>query len=979
MEHVEFVQTRLELNILEEDLFWHESEILGLDVSQCAGKCIASSVDCLLFGSNKKCCSIGTLTNVSSTRPMEQITERVYVNQKMLQNWIPSKFFKLTVNEVPSGNVNWFQNVSTRSDCYLGSMLVKPIPNLFGYSKSTSMCFEGFLTSNQSLHSTKMKGVESLYFHKDVLKSLVNRNSVSVPCGSLDKLMKHILESKTVQSSLECLAYCIMRGQFCHLVLLLGYNECLLVSFNQKLDQASRAQMVEDSGATNCTKTIVLSPINRLRDLEGNEVFESKTFSKYVFSVSTIDEEVPITCLLKCLLAFHPLCSFYLEKSGVCYLGNFQVQPNLTFDLLTNERIQVIQGSDWMSNSTQHLVPLSSLVWGLRIYNWTSPVGSENICGSMCLLRDLDMSCDFFVFVEDTCFFGNLTFNKGLDLLDSVFHGTPIIVKGVLDYSKYLPALNSFQSQWSEKIYKQQKVLNWEQCHGLCYLDSGPCYIFTFFLSDGTCSLGDWNSKSEKYYVNPNSTIYQYEPQAMLVTGGERNILFLESMSTCYDPGVLGHPTKLTYESAAIHKSLLFVCGGSNVQNLTEGGCFRIDLALDFPFWERMPNLPFPQLSMGLLLTAEDGFLYYFGGESGSLLSSKVAKFDVEFNQWYDARADMVVPLKRHCGVEYKGSFWIIGGETSGISKYTSRVSVFNPSTLTWTQKGFYPVSSARSKVHCGTSVHMDTKHDLLWVLGGSTNTLEELVDVNVYDLTLDSGYWRTLPSLPSGLPYGKLPNAVFAFGPGEVYFVPHQISAWEGWTSMMRFNWETHKFQRHPKSSYQFNVSLTSLPTKIPLHWFWDCIPQAADWSLVASHNVSSQWFAFDQFLLNSSNLYINQSRMRELRDCDERFHLRLVYPELGYFNEWSQDSDPTNSSQTSVTGFQAITMKYATYFNGLRYSAHLGVALMSGDQREDAKTYSVGTMKNIDNQNQIHGPVLSNGSEIFVRSLRLLMKNLC
>lgn len=91
-----------------------------------------------------------------------------------------------------------------------------------------------------------------------------------------------------------------------------------------------------------------------------------------------------------------------------------------------------------------------------------------------------------------------------------------------------------------------------------------------------------------------------------------------------------------------------------------------MDLSNDPPIWEEVQSLPSSQQFMGLLLTLEDGFLYYFGGARGSIISSKVAKYDIELNQWTDANANMVMPLKNQCGVAHKGFFWIIGGETTG-------------------------------------------------------------------------------------------------------------------------------------------------------------------------------------------------------------------------------------------------------------------------------------------------------------------------
>lgn len=107
-----------------------------------------------------------------------------------------------------------------------------------------------------------------------------------------------------------------------------------------------------------------------------------------------------------------------------------------------------------------------------------------------------------------------------------------------------------------------------------------------------------------------------------------------------------------------------------------------------------------------------------------------------------------------------------------------------------------------------------------------------------------------------------------------------------------------------------------------VPMHMLWTCVPMSTKWTLLASHDVSNgQYFSYgtlsvgepgsDTFMeMSDIDSYRYFSRIprdnKSLchlpvlhRSCDDRFHFRLVYPDLGFYNDWWQRSNPTTDEE--------------------------------------------------------------------------------
>eukprot|EP00095_Tigriopus_kingsejongensis_P007512 maker-scaffold103_size370364-snap-gene-1.23 protein:Tk07512 transcript:maker-scaffold103_size370364-snap-gene-1.23-mRNA-1 annotation:"tamm-horsfall protein" len=54
-----------------------------------------------------------------------------------------------------------------------------------------------------------------------------------------------------------------------------------------------------------------------------------------------------------------------------------------------------------------------------------------------------------------------------------------------------------------------------------------------------------------------------------------------------------------------------------------------------------------------------------------------------------------------------------------------------------------------------------------------------------------------------------------------------------------------------------------------------------------------------------NTEDVFFSDfSQFDSLRSCDGNYHFRLVWPDLGYFNEWLQTNDITKNGP--VTGYR-------------------------------------------------------------------------
>lgn len=94
---------------------------------------------------------------------------------------------------------------------------------------------------------------------------------------------------------------------------------------------------------------------------------------------------------------------------------------------------------------------------------------------------------------------------------------------------------------------------------------------------------------------------------------------------------------------------------------------------------------------------------------------------------------------------------------------------------------------------------------------------------------------------------------------------------------------------------------------------YVWNCKVLSEDWLLVMQQDdelagPANEFFSPGNFEMNPTSpkrrLHSIMNDLSAHATCDGRFHFRMVWPELGFYNEWFQASDPT--SDYNVAGFQ-------------------------------------------------------------------------
>ncbi|TRY70260.1 hypothetical protein TCAL_16391, partial [Tigriopus californicus] len=170
----------------------------------------------------------------------------------------------------------------------------------------------------------------------------------------------------------------------------------------------------------------------------------------------------------------------------------------------------------------------------------------------------------------------------------------------------------------------------------------------------------------------------------------------------------------------------------------------------------------------------------------------------------------------------------------------------------------------------------------------------------------------------------------------------------------------------------------------EIPLHTRWTCLSMGSEWIRIVEQ-TSGNFFLPNQITGYSTPLYSNLENLNNYKSsCLGHYHFRLVWPGLGYFNEWLQDNDMIQPSP--VAGFKKIALKYPNHFGGLFYVNIGGLSsgdpddtLAKGDTRPGGGSYGVGRFSGTSG-NLLPGPVGRDGStSIDVEHLILFIKDDC
>ncbi|TRY69007.1 hypothetical protein TCAL_08069, partial [Tigriopus californicus] len=106
-----------------------------------------------------------------------------------------------------------------------------------------------------------------------------------------------------------------------------------------------------------------------------------------------------------------------------------------------------------------------------------------------------------------------------------------------------------------------------------------------------------------------------------------------------------------------------------------------------------------------------------------------------------------------------------------------------------------------------------------------------------------------------------------------------------------------------------------------IPLRHVPICESQSRMWKLIVNHVKPTRFpiGGWNENMNDDQNSIYSHFQMLEEFRCEGRFHFRLIYPELGTYNEWYQTNDPSLQSNGSATDFIGVALGMPLGFNGL------------------------------------------------------------
>lgn len=109
--------------------------------------------------------------------------------------------------------------------------------------------------------------------------------------------------------------------------------------------------------------------------------------------------------------------------------------------------------------------------------------------------------------------------------------------------------------------------------------------------------------------------------------------------------------------------------------------------------------------------------------------------------------------------------------------------------------------------------------------------------------------------------------------------------------------------------------------------------LSDGSEWLCIFNHDLRDDetWFTNAteaSICSNKENRYSLLNYISQFKSTDNKYEFILSYPERGriedgFYNRWTQTSDPNTAGQSVVSGFTAVTTKWSSYNKGLAKSA--------------------------------------------------------
>ncbi|TRY68998.1 hypothetical protein TCAL_08066 [Tigriopus californicus] len=707
--------------------------------------------------------------------------------------------------------------------------------------------------------------------------------------------------------------------------------------------------------------------------LYGNVFEENITSIKYApFLFKTRDaEDFQQSCEFYCAFQSNPDCHFFILSDEICYLGNLnEILPSVSSS--TNmEVVQMFRNTLNTSLGEFITIQLPHHIWRVRMHTQFQIDSNVGACAIRCVLMELSKECTLFVYDGTTCYLGSKNYLENVDTVHDI--SDVQVHESVLPFMRTLFKPRT-TTDWSSQMYNKVSLINAsprdeDECLLRCFFDDGPCY--SFVIQGSECFLGDPFVNSSLFIETGTHVLMERNPKLHIIHGGRVN--GSDDKSAAIFEGFFGFcgqslpdlPVPLSSMGYAYGENAIFVCGGISNGIGAQDKCYRLDFKVFPRTWAPLPSLMNTQVMFPMIY--HEGILYAMGGLiDGSTVVPNMRYLNLESSlSWVNGAANS--GFFGHCGLLYQNQIYTFGG-SSTLEPYSRSVEIYDILSDNWLNSGFLLPQGLRHMACSLVLGQRDTLPDLFLLAGGETALGEYSMKAYSIDPSV-SGIVTEMVDLPMGVSQFGSQNSFAVFHETSVFLVvgfgneSHSTKSIFGWN-----RWST-------KFSPLFDQALAREQpgnTMIPLCNFPACSQQHRRWKYVINH-VKPFRYPIDGWNLNVLQTgHPGHSQFDVINNYtfDGQYHFRLVYPELGTYNEWYQTSNPLNGSHTSTTGFIGVALGMPVGFNGLVYN-NVDALVMGDSNITHPNWFSVGRIKNDSPSGEFPGPqnTLVSSVQLFIR----------
>ncbi|XP_059097072.1 uncharacterized protein LOC131891494 isoform X2 [Tigriopus californicus] len=712
---------------------------------------------------------------------------------------------------------------------------------------------------------------------------------------------------------------------------------------------------------------------------------------KFVHYVVTIEELSLEACWIACI--FTPYCHFIKVEGTECGLGSLEpkISANATmsdgdgFIYIRKDEVALMNISNYDKETS-----LSS-TWSQFSFKSFKNVTSIQMCSVICALIDFGKPCMFFSLIGENCRLGAWEHVTGWNINPPVH--TNVYLSQAYDSHLMFEVVETIPD-WKNKIFlKREEVKSVTECELICVLSPRGCSLYS--LDGSNCYLGDWNvDTSDVLLQTPSSALFGYEEVAYTLNTRPVNAtdipftlgheVALRDQKACVNTGLPNtwNQTENRGQVTAFSHPILLTCGGLEFDDVR---CYKLDVTAQERAWEPAAELPMTMEGFAMPVT-EDGDIYLFGGcdKDGSNCNAKVYRYikNATVGSWLEVVVtdQNLLEIKDMCVVEHAQTFYIMGGWSD------TAIPSSNVYALDYANSMIKDELRLRGSVtqgYCGKKEAAGDKPVSIFHTGGTHEDGVPPMNIQFFEFDGNgspSGTGTRMIRVITNKTYtgGVGTNSVLTYKTGLAYFLPLWINGTEqsGTSYNALFNVITNSKNRFDMPDIAYASGQAKLPTRL----LWTCMPQTMDWILILNHDNTkgiSQWFSKGQNLVGNPDdqLYSAMDQVDSFKSCTGDFHFRMVWPELGYYNEWWQSSGPLATS--GVQDYRGIAVRFPEKFIGLQARSGPESQMIGGDPADGLWSALGATQPT--NGDAMPGPKNNLGNGINVKYVQLFVLKDC